>query len=88
MRIWKYPLQVTDEQAVPMPIGSQLMTVQMQNGTPCLWALVDETRNPSGTVKRIAIYGTGNPIPDDPGRYIATFQMSNGALVFHAFELQ
>ena len=32
--------------------------------------------------------GTGNPMPDEPGEYIATFQMHGGALVFHAFELR
>ena len=85
MRIWKYPLEVTDLTALAMPPGI-LLTVQMQHGKPCLWALVDETKKDTDT-KRIAIYGTGNPMPDDPGRYIATFQVMGGDLVFHAFEL-
>lgn len=86
MRIWKYPLAVIDCQFLNMPIGAQLLTVQMQNGKPCLWALVDETA--TETQRRgITIHGTGNPVPDDPGRYIATFQMMGGDLVFHAFEI-
>jgi len=33
------------------------------------------------------IYGTDNPIPDEPGSFIGTFQMPGGALVFHVFDL-
>lgn len=87
MRIWKFPLEVTDSQRVGMPPGAKLLTVQMQGPTPCLWALVDETI-PHRVTRAIAIYGTGNSMPDEPGEYIATFQMAAGALVFHAFELR
>ena len=86
MRIWKYPLEVTDRLALTMPPDAKFLTVQMQHGKPCLWALVDETKRDTAT-RRIAIYGTGNPMPDEPGTYIATFQMMGGDLVFHAFEL-
>lgn len=88
MRIWKYPLEVTDQQTVKMPPGAQLLTIQVQKGQCCLWAMVDETKQPT-EARNIAIYGTGNPnVPDDPGTYIASFQMEGGALVFHAFELK
>lgn len=86
MRIWKYPLEVTDRLALTMPPGAKFLTVQVQHGKCCLWALVDETKKDTDT-RRIAIYGTGNPMPDEPGTYIATFQMMGGDLVFHAFEL-
>lgn len=86
MRIWKWKLAMVDEQTIDVPEGARLLTVQIQDGAPQIWALHDE-RSPK-CQRRIAIYGTGNPIPDDPGDYIATFQMSKGALVFHAFERQ
>lgn len=82
--IYKYPLLILDEQEVEMPMGAGLMTVQMQNGQPCLWALVD-TRN-TVEKRKVLIRGTGHPA-DNVGRYISTFQMKGGALVFHAFEL-
>jgi hypothetical protein len=85
MRIWKFPLAVTDRQTVLLPTGSKLLDVQMQGGACCLWALCDE--DAPKHLRTIAIYGTGNPVPDEPGEYIATFQMHGGALVFHAFEL-
>lgn len=88
MRIWKYPLEVIDLQIIAVPLGAKILTVQMQGDTCCLWALVDETEPESHKViKHIAIYGTGNPLPDDTGTYIATFQMMGGSQVFHAFEI-
>lgn len=85
MRIWKWPLQVTDRNALLMPEGAKLLDVQMQGETCCLWALVDESATEE--TRDIAIYGTGNPIPRIPGQYIATFQMYGGELIFHAFDV-
>ncbi|PTR17503.1 hypothetical protein C8R31_101667 [Nitrosospira sp. Nsp2] len=84
MRIWKFPLVVTDRQSVLMPAGANLLDVQMQGDECCLWALCDE-KAPLST-RHLAMYGTGNPMPDNPGKYVATFQMRGGSLVFHAFE--
>lgn len=85
MRIWKWTLSPTDVQEVSIPKGAQLLSVQMQGNMPQLWALCDE-QAPTEQ-RRFAIYGTGNPMPDEPGDYIDTFQMHGGALVFHAFEV-
>lgn len=85
MRIWKWQIEVTDRQTVMMPVGAKLLDVQMQGGECCVWALCDE--NAPKEPRHIAIYGTGNPMPDEPGEYVATFQMRGGALVFHAFEV-
>ena len=81
--IYKYPLLILDQQDVEMPMGAALMTVQMQNGQPCLWALVD-TKN-TREKRKVLIRGTGHPA-SDLGRYISTFQMKGSELVFHAFE--
>jgi hypothetical protein len=90
MRIWKWSLEVTDLQMVMIPAGAKLLDVQVQAGPmqsrfAQLWALCDE--NAPKEPRYIAIYGTGNPMPGEPGDYIATFQMRGGALVFHAFEV-
>lgn len=85
MRIWKYPLEVTDLQTLKMPAGAKVLTVQMQGEACCLWALVDEAAQVT-QARTFAIYGTGNPVPDNPGTYVASFQMVGGRLVFHVFE--
>ena len=84
MRIWKFDLRIDDLQIVEMPLGAQLLTVQEQGGWPRLWALCDESA--PIRPRRIAMYGTGRPINEHPGIYIATFQIECGELVFHAFE--
>jgi hypothetical protein len=84
MSIWKWQLDA-DVQTVMIPVGAKLLDVQMQGGACCMWGLCDEKADKQP--RRIAIYGTGNPMPDNPGEYIATFQMHGGALVFHAFEI-
>lgn len=83
--IWKYPLPVIDRFDLPLPTGATSLTVQMQRGEPCLWALV----NPHAptTIRQFVICGTGNSVPFDAGNYIGTFQMEGGALVFHLFEV-
>lgn len=84
--IWKFELEVIDRQSIHMPIGAEILTIQIQKEKPCLWALVDSDKN---TEKRfIEIFGTGNPIDNnvESRKYISTFQLHGGELVFHAFE--
>lgn len=87
MVIWKYELVVADTQNIEMSPDAKLLCVQVQRDAPKLWALVDETRE-GKELRTIAIYGTGNPIPSNPGEYIDTFQLFDGSLVFHAFEVK
>lgn len=86
MRIFKWTLAVTDTQTLELPQGAGILTVQVQGDMPQLWALCNENATTKER-RHIAIYGTGNPMPDEPGDYLATFQMHGGALVFHAFEV-
>lgn len=83
--IWKFPLEVTDEQVVTVPMISKFLCVQVQNERPCLWALVDPKSRMIGV--QVCVYGTGNPVPDNPGNYVGTFQLADGALVFHVFSV-
>jgi len=89
--IYKYTLEVTDEQDIEMPLNSTILTIQVQNNIPCLWAIVDPNET-EVRVKRVMIFGTGHPIDDDILKfnlsYIYTFQLKEESLVFHAFEFQ
>ena len=89
MTIHKYPLRVTDTQEIPMPFGAEILCVQVQHGTPCLWAIVKPSKLNPLQPKTIEVYGTGHDMPQDMGinrKYIGTFQMNSGSLVFHVFE--
>jgi hypothetical protein len=84
MTIWKYQLVTTDIQTVTMPEGADVLCVQTQDDVPCLWVLVDPKR-PSVT-RRFRTHGTGHPVDASVGRYVGTYQLLGGNLVFHVFE--
>lgn len=86
MKIFKYQLDTTDAQSVTMPSGAEILTIQTQNDIPCIWAIVNPDNCP---VKRVfAIYGTGHEMASNPNqKYIGTYQLRGGALVFHCFEI-
>ena len=81
--IWKYPLDITDEQTIEIPRTHKFLTVQTQDGQICLWALVNEDE--PTIEKRIAVYGTGHPIPVHCGHYLGTAQTAEGLFVWHVF---
>ena len=85
--IWKYSLQVTDEQVIDMPKGASLLTVQVQGEMACLWAIVE----PSMPMEKrtFVVVGTGHEKDFDffdVLTYIGTFQMVQGAFIGHVFE--
>lgn len=83
--IWKFDVPVVGEFSVPMPVGAQVLSVQLQHGEAKMWVLVD-TAWPVEP-KRFAVHGTGHPVPPNRGRFIGTFQLDGGSLVFHLFEI-
>ena len=83
--IYKYPLGVTDDQTIEMPKYSDILSIHMQHGAPCMWVRV-VTDNP--LVKRhFKTYGTGHPVDSDKGIFRGTFLTDNDNLVFHVFEI-
>lgn len=82
--IWKFELKVTDRQAILLPPNSEPLSVQVQKGAVCLWAMADD-KAPATEPLKIRILGTGHPIIGSIGRHLGTFQLSGGDLVFHAF---
>ena len=83
--IYKYEVLVDDLFVVKMPRAARLLDVQVQGGTPFVWALVD-TDAPL-VRRRFALRGTGHPADDlETAAHVGTFQLQNGALVFHLFD--
>jgi hypothetical protein len=81
--IWKFTLAAVDEQEVMMPLGAEVLAVQEQHGTAQAWAIVDPEQKALRPV-HFSLRGTGNPLRV-VGRYVGTFQLKGGSLVFHAF---
>jgi hypothetical protein len=82
--IYKYAIDTRDLIKIDMPVGAEILSLQTQKGEPCLWALVD-TEAPK-EVRVFEIYGTGHPVDDDPKKFLGTFQLRGGDLIFHVFE--
>lgn len=86
-KVWKYDVPIDDYFELNMPIGAQVLTVDVQAERPCLWALVDPDMPKEK--RRFRFAGTGHPInePENRLRFINTFQMRGGSLIFHIFEV-
>jgi len=84
--IWKYELKIEGLQNIIMPIGAKILSVQIQNETPCLWALVNPEEKDTDA-RNIETFGTGHTVCYDSGvtrDFIGTYQTRG--LVFHVFE--
>lgn len=91
--IYKYNLEVTDEQIISAPYFVAVLSVGVQNDKPVIWVIVDtENEQANYTVK---IVTTGSDISDIKGRmtgvgnfddwyYLGTFELNNG-FVGHVF---
>lgn len=87
LSIWKYPFAVTDFFSLDMPQGAEVLCVQMQGAQPCIWARVNTEAVPKP--RDFQIFGTGHDASDTEGsRYVGTFQLNGGALVFHLYETE
>lgn len=84
--VWKYPVELKDYFEVDMPEGAEILSVEMQGTSPCMWALVRANETP--TERRLfRLAGTGHPINEQENlKFIGTFFM-RGVLVFHLFEI-
>jgi hypothetical protein len=88
LTIWKFELDVTDEQYIEMPNYSKVLSVQVQYDKPCIWVLVN-TSEPK-TFKLIRLFGTGQPINETLIKdmsFVGTFQLDGGEFVGHVFVL-
>ena len=83
-RIYKYPIQVNDHFILELPDEAEILYIGMQKSEPFMWVLLDTEQ--SKEERHFYLYGTGMEVPDDYC-YIDSFQMLNGSLIFHLFEV-
>lgn len=85
-RVYKYPIRIEDRQVVGFHKGAEILSVQVQEGKLCLYALVDISVVEIEFVP-ICIYGTDHNIENaDNLKFIGSIQMYDGELVLHVFE--
>jgi hypothetical protein len=79
--IWKYQLDIVNEQSFAMPAGALLLRIERVGAFGCLWALVDPAAPP---VKRtFRTYSTGQSVKDDC-YHVGTYVLE--PFVWHVFE--
>jgi hypothetical protein len=85
-KIWKYILEITDQQYLQLPMGARILSVANQNESLVLYALVNPEEQTTENFV-VQIFGTGNPIErlDPMSKFIGTVVMENGKLVWHVF---
>ena len=82
-KIYKYTLEIKQEQTICFDGSPEILTAQMQDGHIVLWATVYLGERTAPEKRRILIFGTGQEIPNRVITYISTVQ-SEG-LVWHIF---
>ena len=86
-QIWKFEIKIGSYSVIKMPKSAEILTVQPQNDKVCIWALVNPDNETES--RHFETHGTGHEIHYDMGierKYINTFQLNDGMLVFHLFE--
>lgn len=83
--IFKYPLQLREEQTILLPEGAEILSIQLQDDIPTLWTMLDRGGK-EAVNHRIRMVGTGWAF-EAKGRlkFLSTVQTRDG-LVFHFFE--
>ena len=82
--IWKFPIPIIDEIEVLMPAGAEVLSVGNQQEAAQVWAAVDDEMPTNH--RHFKLRGTGHPLTGDEGRFVGSFQLAGGRLVFHLFE--
>ncbi len=85
--IYKYDLTIgTLGEAHLLSAGAKILAFGNQRETCVIWAEIDP--DAPKVRRQFVVYGTGHPMPDNPGIYIGTALFAGGALVLHAYEVE
>lgn len=89
--IHRYQLPITDSPVISMPTGAQVLAAppdarNSHGRTVEIWAVVDPDQDHEDRAFRVV--GTGNPLPDDCGRFIGTVITHGNAALWHIFEAE
>lgn len=83
-RVYKYPVGPGAFKHL-MTARTDMLDVQVQDGSPQMWALVDLSAPEQW--RHFVSVGTGQDIEQRIVSHVGTFQLQEGALIFHVFEV-
>ena len=86
-KIYRYEIHADEKTfKLSMPRYADILSVQIQDNTPCFWAEVSPDTEP--VIRTFEVFTTGQDIHYDMGvrrEYVGTFQRADGA-AFHLYE--
>ena len=80
--IYKYPVEIVDEQVIKFPKDAHALSAQMQGNQLCVWAMVDSDNEL--VERKVRIFGTGNPV-DLQGNWQFLGSVQERIFVWHVF---
>lgn len=82
--IHKYQFDLASRVEIKMPQGAKVLSIQVQNGAPTVWAMV--VTEAAFEIRVFRIYGTGSALDTFAiaGNHLATIQ--HQGYVWHIFE--
>lgn len=84
---YKYVLDLTgQDQTIEMPKGTQIVHVAVQNGLPCMWAVVDVDPEAEPVERTFTLLATGQHFDAAHWMRWGTVLLNDGALVFQVAE--
>ena len=85
-KIFKYQLDIVDEQYIDLPVGSEAISVVNQHDVVMLYVKVDDEAEATSKVKFL-IKGTGHDLDfkEEEYRFLGTVVTLGGMYVWHVF---
>ncbi len=85
LTIWKYPVSLADSFELERPGGAKLLHLDVQNGQPFMWFLLNP--NMPTVARAFYVRGTGHDCEAlEQCTHRGSFMLQNGSFVFHVFE--
>lgn len=85
-KVWKFTIPNGAKFTVEMPTGARVLTAQVQDGVPVVWALIDTAMVPCTRTFLTVWSGENVNSYEREPVYISTFTVNTS--VYHLFELQ
>lgn len=79
--VWKYQFPKASKAAFEIPSHAIILRADMQDGTLCLWALVEPLNDKE--TREFSVVGTGHPVPPFSD-FVDT--VMDAPFVWHVFE--
>jgi hypothetical protein len=85
--IWKYELSIIGQQTLMLPLGSSLLHIGVQGGSPHVWFEIINSESPADTAWTFVTVGTGHEMPGGWLVHAGTYQVDlpSGQFVGHVF---